>query len=99
MELKLKGKNAIVTGGAHGLGRAICLKLAEEGANIALNYYSSQARAQQTLEDIKALGVQAVSVKGNVSDETDMARLLIRRRKNLAPSRCWSTTQAYVRWR
>ena len=83
MDLKLKGKNAIVTGGAHGLGRAICLKLAEEGANIALNYNSSEARAQQTLEDVRSLGVQAVSVKGNVSDETDMSRLFDTAGKNL----------------
>jgi NAD(P)-dependent dehydrogenase (short-subunit alcohol dehydrogenase family) len=61
MELNLKGKNAIVTGGAHDLGRAICLKLTEEGANIALNYNSSAERAQRTLKDIRALGVNAAA--------------------------------------
>ncbi len=85
MDLKLIGKNAIITGGAHGLGRAICLMLAQEGANIALNYNSSEERAQNTLDEITALGVKAVAVKGDVANEADMARLFEEAEKALGP--------------
>ncbi len=85
MELNLKGKNAVVTGGGHGLGRAICLKLAEEGVNIALNYHSSEERAQKTLDDIKTLGVKAAAIKGDVSDEQDISALFDEAERALGP--------------
>ena len=47
--MKLKGKWALVTGGGRGIGRGICLKLAEEGCNIAVNYTSNKAVARNTL--------------------------------------------------
>ena len=52
----LKGKIALVTGAAKGIGRAIALALAEEGATVIVNYHGSKERAEQTLEEIRALG-------------------------------------------
>ena len=46
--MDIRGKTALVTGGAHRVGRAITLALAREGANVAINYYSSAGEAQET---------------------------------------------------
>ena len=65
--MRLKGKVALVTGGARRLGRAIALKLAGEGANIALHYHTSAPEAAATVETIAALGVEATLIRGDLS--------------------------------
>jgi 3-oxoacyl-[acyl-carrier protein] reductase len=75
MELNLRGKNAIVTGGGRGLGREICLELAKEGVNITVNYRSNGQRARRTVGDLLALGIKAAAVKGDVANENDVAAL------------------------
>ena len=57
---------ALVTGGAKGIGRAICLALAENGMNIAVNYAGSAAAAEETAAACRALGVQAVTLQADV---------------------------------
>ncbi|MBQ3026065.1 MAG: SDR family NAD(P)-dependent oxidoreductase, partial [Alistipes sp.] len=52
----LEGKVALVTGATRGIGRAIALKFAEHGANVAFTYLSSVAAAESLVEEIKALG-------------------------------------------
>lgn len=64
----LEGKNAIVTGGSQGIGRAIALKLASEGANVAILYVGDRERGAQTVKDIEAMGVKAMEVYCNVAD-------------------------------
>ncbi len=68
----LKGKNAVITGGSRGIGRAIALKLAEEGANIAVIYNGSEERAKETCAEARAYGVEANPYKCNVSDFTEV---------------------------
>lgn len=65
---KLNGKTAIVTGASRGIGRAIALKLAEEGAKVAVNYSGSQAKAEEVVELIRQNGGEAFAVQANVSD-------------------------------
>lgn len=72
---KLKGKIAIVTGGSRDIGRAISVKLAKEGAKVVVNYLNSEAGAQETLDEIKSLGQQAIIVKADVSKLDDITKL------------------------
>ena len=57
--MDLKGKTAIVTGGGTGIGEATCLKLAERGCNVVVNYSRSKKEADDTAAACKAKGVQA----------------------------------------
>ncbi|MDW3652047.1 MAG: glucose 1-dehydrogenase [Bacteroidia bacterium] len=71
----LNGKVAVVTGGARDIGRAISVCLAKEGAKVVVNYYNSEAGANETLEEIKALGGEAIAVKADVSNLSDIKNL------------------------
>jgi enoyl-[acyl-carrier protein] reductase III len=64
----LKGKVALVTGGSRGIGRAIALKLAEQGADVIVNFFRRRQAAEQTAKDIESLGVTAKVIKANVGD-------------------------------
>ncbi|WP_088012965.1 3-oxoacyl-[acyl-carrier-protein] reductase [Gottfriedia acidiceleris] len=72
----LNGKVALVTGGSRGIGRAIALSLAKNGANVVVNYSGNEAAAQQVVEEITALGVKAIAVKANVSSSEEVAALV-----------------------
>jgi len=66
--MNLRGKNALVTGGSRGIGRAVCLELARQGASVCVNYAGSAAAAQAVAEECRALGVQAFACQADVSD-------------------------------
>ncbi len=72
----LKGKTAVITGSGRGIGKAIAMKLAGFGANIVINDIPSSDYADQTCEEIKALGVEAIVVKGDVRNADDVANLV-----------------------
>lgn len=67
---------ALVTGGGRGIGRAICLALAKAGFDVCINFASSAAAAEQTAEDCKALGVQAVTMQADVTDPIQCQNLV-----------------------
>lgn len=69
----LKGKNVIVTGATRGIGREIALTLAQNGANIAINYRNLNSEVENLLNEIKSFGVDALAIKCDVSmtDEVD----------------------------
>ena len=74
--MDLNGKAALVTGGAHRLGRAFALGLARAGADVLIDYHSSEADAARTAEEIRALGRRAEAVRADVSREVDVRRLI-----------------------
>ncbi|MPZ98757.1 MAG: SDR family oxidoreductase [Dehalococcoidia bacterium] len=63
----LSGRKALVTGGGRGIGRGICVQLARAGADVAVNYHSNDAAAAEVAEQVRALGRQAVTIRGDVS--------------------------------
>jgi 3-oxoacyl-[acyl-carrier protein] reductase len=73
--MTLQGRKAVVTGASRGIGRAIALALAREGADVAINYMASEARAQEVVAEIQALGRQALAVRADVSDYPDTFRM------------------------
>ncbi len=73
----LEGRPALVTGGSRGIGRSICLALAAEGARVAVNYQSSEAAANETVEACLAAGAQdAYAIKANVADSAEVTAML-----------------------
>ncbi|MCM3214782.1 3-oxoacyl-[acyl-carrier-protein] reductase [Niallia taxi] len=74
--MKLDGKTALVTGGSRGIGRAIALKLAKEGANVAVNYAGSAALANEVVEEIKQLGKDAIAIQCDVSNGESVANMI-----------------------
>ncbi|EQB20317.1 MULTISPECIES: 3-oxoacyl-[acyl-carrier-protein] reductase [unclassified Dehalobacter] len=72
----LKGKTAVVTGASRGIGRAIALKLAEQGANIAVNYVSSEQEGLKLAQEIENLGGRALVLKADVSVFSEAEQLI-----------------------
>lgn len=72
----LKGKCALVTGSSRGIGKAIALKLASLGANLVLNYRSSESEALEVEKQVKDMGVDAISIKGDISKLMDVENLV-----------------------
>ncbi len=73
--MKLKGKNALVTGSGHRVGREIALGLAKRGCNLILHYHSSDEKAEETLREIEASGVRAISVQADLRDQFELKSL------------------------
>ncbi|MBU8877798.1 3-oxoacyl-[acyl-carrier-protein] reductase [Bacillus sp. FJAT-29790] len=74
--MKLEGKTALVTGASRGIGREIALELARQGANVAVNYSGSEERANQVVDEIKALGREAFAVRCDVSNGESVASMV-----------------------
>lgn len=69
--MRLKDKTAVITGASRGVGRAVALAYAREGADIIVNYASNEAAAQEVVRQIENLGRKAVMVKGDVAKKDE----------------------------
>jgi 3-oxoacyl-[acyl-carrier protein] reductase len=74
--MRLKDKKAIITGAGRGIGRAVAIAFAREGADILVNYHNNDAAAREVVEAVQALGRKAVSVKTDVSNYKDVGLMV-----------------------
>src|SRR5436190_13659400 len=75
MSFDITGKIALVTGGARDIGRAICIELARNGADVVVNYHGSEQQAAETVEAIVGLGRRALAVRADVTRKADIDRV------------------------
>lgn len=73
---RLEGRAAVVTGGGRGIGRAICVAYAKEGADVVVNYASQEKPAQEVVELIAKTGRKGVAIKGNVALKSDAEKII-----------------------
>src|SRR5215213_6147369 len=74
--IDLSGKSAVVTGGSRGIGKAIALRLAQQGADICFSYASNADAASTTLKEIEGLGRKAIAVQANVTEQEAAEELI-----------------------
>ena len=74
--INLTGKSAVVTGGSRGIGRAIVLRLATQGADVAFSYKGNEAAAKDTATEVEKLGRRVIPVKGDATDPAAAEQLV-----------------------
>jgi 3-oxoacyl-[acyl-carrier protein] reductase len=72
----LTDKVALVTGASRGIGRAVALDLAKQGAKVVVNYAGNEAKAKEVVDEIKALGSEAIAVKADVANAEEVAEMV-----------------------
>lgn len=74
--IDLEGKVALVTGASRGIGRACAIRLAQAGADVAINYLNSPEEARRTAQEVQALGRKAFTVKADVTEAEDISQMI-----------------------
>ena len=80
-----EGRTALITGGARGIGRAVCCRLASEGARVAINFERNEVAARETLGLIEQAGGRGIIVQANIAAPPDVDRLMATVRAQLGP--------------
>ncbi len=94
---EFSGRTALVTGGSRGIGRAVCLRLAAEGARIALNYASDDEAAGETGRLVEAEGVACALVKADVSEPEAVSAMVAAAEAELGPVDLLVTSAGIIR--
>jgi len=84
MDLGLKDKVALVTGGGRGVGRGVCMRLAEEGAKVVVNDFHER-RAERVAAEIKELGGQAIAIQADITQMADVRAMVARTVETFGP--------------
>ena len=74
--MEIKGKAAVVTGSSRGVGRATALAFAKEGCSVAVNYSRSKEEAEETAQQVHAMGVEVICLQGDVSEDQACRELM-----------------------
>jgi glucose 1-dehydrogenase len=74
--MQFDGKSGLVTGGSRGIGRGCALELAKAGANVAINYHSNGAAADEVVAEIKKMGRDAIAIQADVSDQASVEQMV-----------------------
>ena len=74
--INLENKIALITGAGKGIGKAIALKLAEAGCNVALNYFQSKVGAEETCKRIKSMGRKSIAIKADIKDYIQVKKMV-----------------------
>jgi 3-oxoacyl-[acyl-carrier protein] reductase len=85
MSLSLEGKNALVTGGSRGIGRAIGERLAADGATVVINYARNEQLAQEVVKAVSAKGGKGMGIQADVSKPAEVRRLFSEAEKAIGP--------------
>ncbi len=83
--MRLAGQTALVTGASRGLGRAIALRLARDGASVCVNYFAQISHADSLVEEIRAAGGQAIAIQADVGDPAQAQGMVERAAAELGP--------------
>ncbi len=81
----LKDRVAMVTGGSRGIGRATVLKLAQAGAAVIVNYRKRGDKAKQVVDQVRALGGQALAIQADVADQPEVQKMVEQSVRELGP--------------
>ena len=92
---KLKGLNALITGADSGIGRAIAIAYAREGANVVINYLSEDADAEQTKFLVEDAGVKGIVIRGDLCEEAFCEQLIVQSIKELGSLEILVNNAAY----
>jgi enoyl-[acyl-carrier protein] reductase III len=84
IQIDLRGRNAIVTGGSRGIGRAIAIYLSSAGCNVAINYLRHRQAAEAVKKEIEGRGGSALILKGNVAVEEDVGAMFERMNRSFS---------------
>jgi 3-oxoacyl-[acyl-carrier protein] reductase len=85
MAEELAGRTALVTGGSRGIGRAVCVRLAQEGARLGINYARDDEAAQATERLVRTAGAECALFKADVSDPEAVAAMVAEAERTLGP--------------
>jgi glucose 1-dehydrogenase len=93
--MKFKGRNAIVTGGSRGIGRAVAIELAREGANVGINFHSHPEEAEEVAKEIRATGVKVLLLQADVADLKAVEQMVARTAQELGSVDLYVSNAAY----